>query len=339
MTLKSCVLSRRDVVFMLAAAATTAQSGLALADAAKPSARHSARRIDVHHHFRMPGMKVLAADHGWSPSRSIEQMDKFDIATAIVSVPTMMDLYDGSKEARDRARSYNEFAATMASDYPGRFGSFACIPLPDQEGSLKEIEHAYDTLRADGIGLFTNTGTQWPGDPAFDPVFAELNRRKAVVFLHPQVANCCHSLIPDVAEGVLEYDFDTTRAIVSLLASGTLSKYPNIRYIVNHSGADVPVMAGRIQDRLSKESLAKIPNGVLPELQKLYYEVAHATYPWPMAALTRFVPTTQILFGSDYPFEAVETTVEHIPDAGLTPAAWRSINRTNAERLFPRLRD
>jgi 6-methylsalicylate decarboxylase len=334
--MKRSLLSRRDVVIMLAAAA--AQSRLVMADAAGPSPPRRARRIDVHHHFRMPGMKVLAADHGWSPARSIEQMDIFDIATAIVSVPTMMDLYDGSMEARDRARSYNEFAAKMVRDYPGRFGFFACIPLPDQEGSLKEIEYAYDTLRADGIGLFTNTGTRWPGDPAFDPVFAELNRRKAVVFFHPQVANCCHSLVPDVAEGVLEYDFDTTRAIVSLLASGTLSKYPDIRYIVNHSGADVPVMAGRIQDRLSKESLAKIPNGVLHELRKLYYEVAHATYSWPMAALTRFVPTTQILFGSDYPFEAVETTVEHIPDAGLTPAAWRAINRTNAEALFPRLK-
>jgi predicted TIM-barrel fold metal-dependent hydrolase len=249
-----------------------------------------------------------------------------------------MDLYDGSVEARGRARSYNEFGAQMVRDYPGRFGLFACIPLPDQEGSLKEIEYAYDTLKVDGVGLFSNTGTKWPGDPAFEPVFAELNRRKAVVFLHPQVANCCHTLIPGVGEGVLEYDFDTTRAIVSLLASGTLSKYPEVRYIVNHSGANVPVMAGRIQDRLSKEVMAKIPKGVLYELQKLYYEVAHATYPWPMAALTRFVPTSQILFGSDYPFEVVETTVEHLPDAGLSPAVLRAINRTNAEVLFPRLK-
>lgn len=296
------------------------------------------RRIDVHHHFRMAGMKVLAPDRGWSPARSLEQMDKYDIATAVISVPTMIDVYDRSLAARVRVRTYNEFGAKMGRDYPGRFGLFACIPLPDTEGSLKEIEYAFDTLKADGIGLFTNTGTKWPGDPAFEPVFAELNRRKAVVFFHPMVGDCCHTLIPGVGEGVLEYDFDTTRAITSLLASGTLSKYPDIRYIVNHSGANVPVMAGRIQDRLSKEVLAKIPKGVLYELQKLYYEVAHATYAWPMAALTKFVPSSQILFGSDYPFEEVETTVEHIPDAGLSNEVLRAIYRTNAETLFPRLK-
>jgi 6-methylsalicylate decarboxylase len=294
-------------------------------------------RIDVHHHFRVKGMKGVMPEDGWTPARSVEQMDKFGIATAIVSTPTLLDLYDGSDRARELARTYNEYAAKMVKDYPGRFGFFACLPLPDREGSLREIEYALDTLKADGVGLFTNTGDKWPGDPAFEAVFQELNRRKAVVFFHPLVGNCCRNLIPGVADTVLEFDFDTTRAVTSLLANGTLARSPDIRFVINHSGAALPVLAGRIRDRVTDHA-ERFPHGVLYELQKLHYEVAHATYPWPIAALTKFVPTSQILFGSDYPFEAISTTVDQLPTSGLSRTTLRAIDRTNAERLFPRFK-
>ena len=294
-------------------------------------------RIDVHHHFRVAGMKGVMPEDGWTPARSIEQMNKYGIATAIVSTPTLMDLYDGTERARGLARTYNEYAARMVQDYPGRFGFFACLPFPDQQSSLREIEYAFDTLKADGIGLFTNTGDKWPGDPAFESVFQELNRRNAVVFFHPVVGNCCRNLMPGVADTVLEFDFDTTRAVTSLLANGTLSRFPNIRFIINHSGADVPVMAGRIRDRIADHP-DRYPHGVLYELQKLHYEVAHATYPWPLAALTKFVPASQILFGSDYPFEAIATTVAPLPASGLSRKVLHAIDRGNAERLFQRLK-
>jgi 6-methylsalicylate decarboxylase len=312
---------------------TLAALGLGRFAAGSPSLR----RIDVHHHFRVAGMKGVMPEDGWTPARSIEQMNKYGIATAIVSTPTLMDLYDGTERASGLARTYNEYAAKMVQDYPGRFGFFACLPFPDQQRSLHEIEYAFDTLKADGIGLFTNTGDKWPGDPAFEPVFQELNRRNAAVFFHPVVGSCCRNLIPGVADTVLEFDFDTTRAVTSLLANGTLSRFPNVRFIINHSGADVPVMAGRIKDRIADHA-ERYPQGVLYELQKLHYEVAHATYPWPLAALTKFVPTSQILFGSDYPFEAIGTTVDPLPTSGLSRNVLRAINRGNAERLFPRLK-
>lgn len=184
-------LSRRDMAKSLAAAACVVAlpGGALLAKSSKQDAIRSHGRIDVHHHFRVKGMKGVTAKDGWTPARSIEQVDKFGIATAIVSTPTLLDLYDGTDRARDLARTYNEYAAKMVMDYPGRFGCFACLPLPDQEGSLREIEYALDKLNADGVGLFTNTGDKWPGDPAFEPVFQELNRRKAVVFFHP-LAGC-----------------------------------------------------------------------------------------------------------------------------------------------------
>jgi hypothetical protein len=153
----------------------------------------------------------------------------------------------------------------MIQDHPGRSG-LVCLPFPAQDGSLKEIEYAFDTLKADGIGLFTNSGDKWPGDPAFQPVFAELNRRKAVVFFHPLVPNCWRNLVPGIGD----------RAITSLLVGGTRTKFPDIRFIVNHSGAAVPVLSGLIKDRIPGGP-ERFPKGVLYELQKLYYEVAHAT--------------------------------------------------------------
>jgi 6-methylsalicylate decarboxylase len=236
--------TRRDVLRTLTSAGI---GGLASGKAAfgrtnKQASSVSAGRIDVHHHFRVAGMKGVMPEDGWTPARSIEQMDKFGIATAIVSTPTLMDLYDGTERARALARTYNEYAAKMVQDYPGRFGFFACLPFPDQPASLREIDYAFGTLKAEGIGLFTNTGDKWPGDPQFEPVFEELNRRNAAVFFHPLVGNCCRNLMPGVADTVLEFDFDTTRAITSLLANGTLSRFPNIRFIAqlhaNHKRRD-----------------------------------------------------------------------------------------------------
>ena len=284
----------------------------------------------------MPGLAVRVPDTiGWTPRHSIEQMDAHGIATGIVSAPASYDLYHDTPESRSLTRACNEFMAGMKADHRGRFGLFGLLPLPNVDACLKEIEFVYEDLDGDGIGLFSSVGDKWPGDPAFDPVFAELDRRNAVVFIHPIVADCCHTLMPGVNENVLEFDFDTTRCVVSLLANGTLARYPNIRFIVNHSGAAVPVLAGRIQARL--EDTSAYPNGVVPVLQKLYYEVGHATYPWPLAALREFVTTDQILFGSDYPFQPVETTTSGLPNARFSDAELAAVLRGNAERLFPRL--
>jgi len=303
--------------------------------------------IDVHQHYQAP----FAGSDGsrWSVTRVLELMDKNGIATVIISGGSYGDqVYTGTESGRTMARKLNDYAAKIVSDHPKRFGFFAVIPYPDADASLKEIEYAYDTLKADGVGILSSIGDKWPGDAAFLPAFQELNRRKAVAFIHPFVPKCCRDLIP-AGEASVERDFDTTRAVTNLLYSGTLAQLPDIRYIINHSGAAVPVMAGRIKDRVPGASsypakpqtdgvTPKTPKGVFYELRKLYYECAHAAYPAAMAALTKFAPSSQYLFGTDYPAEDPASTLNELKTAELSPEVLRALYRGNAERLFPRLK-
>jgi predicted TIM-barrel fold metal-dependent hydrolase len=348
--------SRREILRALAALGVGAiwpATGLFARAAKTPAAPGKRGRIDVHHHMLPPFQTSppFVANRHWMPEVALATMEKFGTDIAILSLTSAAEiLYDGTEKARTFARRANEYGAKLVSDSPKRFGLFASLPLPDQDGSLREIEYAFDTLKADGIGLFTDTGDKWPGDPAFLAVFEELNRRKAVVFFHPTAPNCCRNLVAGVGDGVIEYDFDTTRAITSLLYNGVLSRMPDIRFIVSHSGAAVPVLAGRIKDRVPGASsnaanpgggdgkTDRIPNGVYHELKKLYYECAHATYPPAMAALTRFAAGSQILFGTDYPMEPYETTVNEFPNLGFSAELQQAIDRGNAERLFPQFK-
>jgi 6-methylsalicylate decarboxylase len=320
-------------------------------------------RVDVHHHMLPPFQPNFASRH-WSPDVSLAAMDKFGTETAILSLTVAAQyLYDGTEKSRAFSRQASDYGAKIVSENPKRFGLFAPIPFADVEGSLKEIEYVLDTLKADGIGLFTDTGSKWPGDPTYLPIWEELNRRKAIVFFHPTVPTCCHNLVEGVGDGAIEFDFDTTRAITSLLYNGVLSKYPDVRIIVNHSGAAVPVLSGRIKDRVpggssnggngvpggknsggraiaaaNRDHTERTPNGVFYELRKLYYECAHAAYPAPLAALQAFVPKSQYLFGTDFPIEPMETTVKLLPTAKMSPEVHHLLDRGNAERLWPRLK-
>jgi 6-methylsalicylate decarboxylase len=344
--------SRREVLKAFAAAgAGTLLPASMNAQSSQKAGDAKLRRIDVHHHFETPALTGGPNSH-WSPAKSLEQMDKFGIEMAMISHPGDGGLFDGTEKGRALARKVNEFGAKVVSDNPKRFGLFAVIPFRDVEGSIKEIDYALDTLKADGFGITSNNGEKWPGDPALLPIFKEFNHRKAVVFIHPFVNKCCRELVAGVGDAVIEYDIDTTRAITSLLYNGVLSQCPDIRFIVNHSGAAVPTLAGRIKDRVPGATTNnfgpkasnhegkndKIPNGVFYELKKLYYECAHATYPMPMAALMKFVGPSQLLFGTDYPAEPMESTVDNLPSDDLSPEVLRAQARGNAERLFPRLK-
>ena len=337
--------SRREFLKALAAigAGAIAPANGLLAQGPLPPARGSLRRIDVHHHMLPPFYMKLRQmpTRDWTPEQAIQAMDKHGIATAITSTMLLTEndpLIDGTEKARGVAREINEFGARMVRDYPARFGLFAALPWTDSEGTLREIEYAYDVLKTDGIGLWTSYGDKWLGDPIFAPAFEELNRRKAVVFCHATASNCCRSLFPGASPTRAEYDFDTTRTVESLLINGTLARFPDVRIIFCHSGGTLPVMAGRINDRFPKDRPELAPKGVLYEVKKLYYEVAHATYPAPLSALMKLAPTSQILFGTDYPPEPMETTINPLAQAGLSAQTLQAINRGNAERLFPRLK-
>jgi len=311
------------------------------------------RRIDVHHHFFPP--RYMAAERerntvarripanqllSWTPEQSLEVMDQNGIATAVASVSSAGVWFGDVPAARRLSREWNEYAAEQVRKYTGRFGFFAVIPLPDIEGSLLETEHALDTVQAEGIALLTSYDSKYPGDTLFAPVFEELNRRGAVVFFHPTVAACCSSTVPAIRPQVIEFPFDTTRAILSLLVNGTFARLTNIHWIFSHGGGAAPVLAGRLADYLGDQQnlVEQMPNGVLHELKRLYYDTASVTSAVSMAALLNLVPPQQILFGSDYPFVKTASSIGELSHIKLSANDRLAIERQNAEHLLPRLR-
>jgi predicted TIM-barrel fold metal-dependent hydrolase len=347
--LRGAIQSRRKLLKNLAmagAAAALPQVDLLSQFVSKSTAKGG--RIDVHHHHIPPALLagLPPGDRGrlglWTPERSIEQMDKFDIAIAILSMTQMGDiLYDGTEKGNAAVRNGNEYGAKIMAGHPKRFGLFTGVPLPDIDAVIKEMEYGLDQLKADGIGIYTNDNhNRWPGDPYYDPMWQELNRRKAMVYMHPLAPPCCRNLNDSVPTAMNEFDFDITRACTSILANGVLHKYPDVRIIIPHSGGTMPVLAGRIKDRYPADAkhAEYIPNGVWAELKKFYFDIAHASYAMPLAALLKFAPESNILFGTDFSPEPIESTVNELPASGLSPALMRAIERGNAERLFPRFK-
>lgn len=303
-------------------------------------------RIDVHHHYVPPvhGEVMATRRSGgrlppWTPQQSLDDMEKAGVATAVLSIVQPGIWFGDVAEGRRLARACNEYGANLAKDHPGRFGLFAAIPLPDTEGSLREIEYALDVLKADGIGLFTSYGDKYLGDPSFLPVFEELNRRKAVVYTHPTTPACCGGLIKGVATGTIEFATDTTRTIASLLfgAGGTAFRCPDIRFIWSHSGGTLPFLTGRFVREQAVNKDPRMPNGPLPILRKYFYEVAQGNTPGQLAALLHMVPVSQIMFGSDYPFRTGVEAMEGVADYKFSAADLQAINRATAAALLPRL--
>jgi predicted TIM-barrel fold metal-dependent hydrolase len=308
-------------------------------------ASEAPHRIDVHHHFVPPLYKaemnkkrpMQPCMQQWTVQGSVEDMDKAGTALAMVSITTPGLHFGNAEEARRLTRICNDYAMEMIRDYPGRFGLFAALPWPDVEGSLREVAYALDTLKADGIGLYTSYGSTWLGHPDFAPLFEELNRRKAIVYTHPVCAPCVRDLIPEVNESVVEYGTDTTRAIVSLLATGSAARYPDIRWIFSHAGGTMPFLIERLVSLSRIPSVAaKLPHGLMHELQRFYYDTAQASNPSALGCLKTVVPISQIVFGTDYPYRFAGEHVEGIARCGFSAAERRQIDRDNALRLLPR---
>lgn len=346
--LSSARLAKRKVLAGLGAlgAVTVLPKAFLLAQEAT-AASGRPYRIDTHHHFSAPGFiaaisarktKQLPLEH-WTPEKSIEDMDKSGVATAMISTSEPSVWFGDSEAARKLARECNEYGARLISDHPGRFGMFSTVPLPDVDGCLREIEYSQDTLKADGVGLMTSYRGKYPGDTAFEPVMQELNRRKAVVFLHPVKAECCKDLQPELEPALIELGTETTRAIASLIFDGTASRYPDIRFIFSHGGGTMPYLMTRFDVFAARPDIAKrVPNGLLYEVRKLYYDTAffYGPYSWP--TMLKLVPVSHILFGSDFPFTSEGTVAKGLSEEGLTASDLRAIERENALELFPRLK-
>lgn len=311
---------------------------------AQPSA--PPHRIDVHCHCSSPGFiaAIKARNTGqrplmeWNPVKTLEDMDRDGVATSIVSTSEPSVWFGEDAAARRLARECNEYGAKLMADHPGRFGMFATLPLPDVDGALREIEYALDTLKADGVCFMSSYQGKYLGDPAFAPVMAELNRRRAVVYTHPVRAECCVNLLPEGRALGITLSTETTLTIASVLFSGTAARYPDIRFIWSHGGGTMPYITGRFNAGNAPEMKERLPNGVLYEIRKMYYDTAQAFNQFTLPTLTKLVPTGHILFGTDYPFARAETVAKGLADYTFGRPDLRAIERDNALGLFPRLR-
>jgi len=305
-------------------------------------------RIDVHHH-PMPTNRIAAGRRAappnmkeWTASASLDDMDRNGVATAVLSLNHPVVVWPSDQtQARKQAREWNEFMTRQGQDHPGRFCTFAVLPILDVEGSLREIEYALDTLKADGINMMTNIGDKWLGDPHYFPLFEELNRRKAVIYTHPIAPNCTQNLMmPSINDSVIEFASDTSRAIARLLFSGAAHRFKDINFIFSHAGGTMPYILERYtRHPLTDTALAAlVPDGVVSYLKRYYYDTAQASHPFAMASITKLVAITQLLFGTDFPFRNAEDHVKGLQECGFSPSDLRAIDCENAQRLLPRWR-
>ena len=320
------------------------------------------RRIDVHHHIVPPDYvaalgsigitKTLQVDFPkWSPGKALATMDKKGIGAAITSVSAPGVYFKDDSFSRDLARSCNTYAARLISDYPDRFGGYASLPLPDLDGALHEMEHALDTLGFDGVVLMTNTGGHYIGSPDSEELFAELNRRNAVVFLHP-----CD--LPGekgeyaLLEPLFETGVETTRAVAHLMQTGILERYPAIRYILPHGGGSVPYLAWRMATGRSNQGNGSICDRGLYDypvnrndlgagvalLEQMYYDTSQQGSAL-LKAVQELASPSHILFGTDLPFQSpiqVSLLTKALTDYdGFDSRTLAGVEREHALALFP----
>ncbi len=336
---QGCARGRRHVLRGgLATAFASIAAGGAIA-APKPF------RIDVHHHVVAPAyveaVKKAHLDNppmtGWTPEKSLEDMDKAGTATSILSpMPPQVGFLPPADAARV-ARESNEWSRKIATDHPGRFGVFAMLPMPNIDESLKEIAYAFDTLKADGIGMMTNYGDKWLGYPELAPVFEELNRRKVVVYTHPMSPSCCVNVVKGVSDGTVEWGADTTRTITNLIFSGASARYKDITFIFSHGGGVLTAVAERLRVQMVTVPpyLGKVTKEMVDhELKRFYYDTAQVSNEVTIQALAKLVPLSQIVFGTDFPYR---TGIEHVTGlaARFNTKELAAIERGNALRFLP----
>lgn len=246
-------------------------------------------------------------------------MKAANISKSIVSIPQSHLQPGEDAQARRVARYCNQYADDLKKQYPEQFGYWATLPLPDVEGALAELAHVFDNLNPDGVGLLSNHHGVYLGDAQFDPIFAELNRRKATVFIHPAVpctarnGSCTPSLpMPSLPQGLAEYMFDETRVFFNLFTSGTVDRFPNIRYVISHAGGTMPPILERFSR--FKGSLGAAPDKPSADIkailaERFYFDLSGFVLPDQIHGLRRLVPDTRLLFGSDFPYTPFDVAV------------------------------
>jgi len=299
-------------------------------------------KIDVHAHYVPAGYRAALVRTGhdqpdgmpwipaWSADDHIEVMDRLGIVQSLLSISSPgVHLGDGSTYV-DLAREVNEDGRRAVVDHPGRFGLLASLPLPDVDASIAEIAHCCDNLDVDGFILLTNIGGTYVSDPSFDPVFRELGRRGTCVLLHPTSPACWEHTSFERPRPMLEFFFDTTRTVVDLVLNGIIDRHPDVRLIIPHAGATLPLVA----DRVSAFARVLAPEiDVFRDLARLHFDLAGFAIPRRLEALLTMTTLDHLHYGSDFPFtpeSIVALAAESIDGVDSLVDALRS----NTERLF-----
>jgi predicted TIM-barrel fold metal-dependent hydrolase len=310
-------------------------------------------RIDVHHHV-VPDFYIEAqrgagitgsAYRGfpeWAPETSLAVMDANRVALAMMSFSSPGIFFGDLRQTRDLARQCNDFLAELATSRPGRFGGFATLPLPDIDASLAEMARALDDLKLDGITLLTSVDQRYIGHPDFEPIYQELDRRKAVAFIHPCYPPGTEAQGWDIPRMLIDYPFETTRVATNLIFNGVMERLPNVNFILSHAGGTLPFLAHRIAifDKMTKFQ-DNYPDGAAAYMKRFYYDTALSGADAPLAALLDLADPSQILFGTDHPYISDDVVAAESAGldrfAGLDDRARRMIDHDNAAALFPRL--
>ena len=311
------------------------------------------RTVDIHHHV-IPDFYWEASNEDgnaagginpprWSPDGAIAYLDDAGIDIAVASISTPGVHFGDDAAARDLAREVNEYLAGFKRDRPDRFGAFAVLPLPDVDGSLGQLAYALDVLELDGVSIFTNAGGAYLGDDRFDPIFAELQRRAAVVFVHPTASPdpIAHTLgLPDT---LLDYPVDTSRAIAKLHYSNTFARTPDVKYVFVHAGGTIPFLASRfaIVDDMDVIPGAAERGAFADTLPCLYWDTASA-FSDPVLHMVRSVTGLgNVVFGTDYPYPRDSISIGGLHQlqntAELDDDERPGILGGSAARLIPRL--
>jgi aminocarboxymuconate-semialdehyde decarboxylase len=277
----------------------------------------------------------------WSLDGAIAYLDEAGIDVAVPSISTPGVHFGNDGAARTLARRVNEYLAEIKRDRPDRFGGFASLPLPDVEGALEQLEYALDVLGLDGVSLMSNAGGTYLGDSRFDPVFAELQRRGAVVFVHPNASPdpTAHTLgLPDA---LLDYPADTSRAIAKLHYSNTFARTPDVRYVFSHAGGTIPFLAPRfgIVDAMDVIPGAAERGPFSETAKRLYWDTASAFGDHVLHLLRSVTGLSNVVFGTDYPYPHDEISIGGLRSvqgtAELSDDERRAILGGTAQRLIP----
>ncbi|MFI1400753.1 amidohydrolase family protein [Streptomyces sp. NPDC020681] len=308
----------------------------------------SPARIDVHQHLIPPAYRRILDERGlsaggwptpsWDADSAIAMMDRRAIATGILSLSAPGSHLGEDSEARTLARSINEYGAELVKDRPDRFGQFAAIPLPDIDGAVAEAVHALDELRADGVVLMSNAHGRYLGDPAYEPLWVELDARAAVVFIHPTAPAV--PMLPGQPSPLVDFPFDTTRTAVDMTVNGVMSRHTRMKVILSHAGGFLPYAAYRFAGA-AQFNPHTTPDSILTNLRRFYFDTALSATPTSLPSLLAFAAPGHVLYGSDFPFASEQWGNQF--DAFLDgyqdwpPGQLHAVNRGNAQVLFPRL--